>query len=487
MRLRSSSYFALSAVACACAGAFVIACSSDDGLISPAPSADAGPLLDGALPDREVADSSTTDPADAGHLIFTTEEIAAMKTMSPLPSVPADPTNAFADNPAAAVLGQRLFFDKSFSGALAIGDPLTTGSTGAVGQAGTLSCFSCHSSKAMDDDRSKPNNVSLGTDYGTRNALSIVNSSFYKWTNWGGRFDSQWSLPLAVAENGKIMKSSRLQIAHMLYAKYKTDYDAIFPVPLDAALDPAAADAARFPATGRPKAAADADGPWELMTQPDRDIVMRIYANFGKAIAAYMRRLVSRNAAFDRLVTVVASDQTGGNTVGEDAKRGARVFLGKGKCSACHSGPNFSDDQFHNIGVEQTGPNVPAIDNGRLTDIPQLLGSPFNTNGAYSDSTTTGKLTGVVASPANQGQFRTKSLRGLPASAPFMHSGQLATLDDVVKFYSAGGGSAGDGGVKDPKMTAIGLSTGEAADLVAFLKTLGGEDVPAALLMDTSK
>ncbi len=75
----------------------------------------------------------------------------------------------------------------------------------------------------------------------------------------------------------------------------RADYDAIFPVPLDAALDPAAADAARFPAQGKPKQAmTDADGAWELMAAGDRAIVNRIYANYGKAIAAYLRRLVSR-------------------------------------------------------------------------------------------------------------------------------------------------------------------------------------------------
>src|SRR5437868_5521131 len=81
---------------------------------------------------------------------------------------------------------------------------------GVVGDTGKVACASCHGvgSQDLDDQRSAPNNVSLGTDYGPRNALGMVNSSFYKWTNWGGKFDSQWSLPLAVAENAKIMKST---------------------------------------------------------------------------------------------------------------------------------------------------------------------------------------------------------------------------------------------------------------------------------------
>ncbi|HSO34239.1 MAG TPA: cytochrome c peroxidase, partial [Labilithrix sp.] len=442
---------------------------------------DAGPLSDGALPDSSTPDSSTPDssapdspdPNDG----FAPAEIAAMSTLSPLPSLPADPTNAFANNALAAVLGQRLFFDKALSGAIVVGDDGTNGGLGAVGETGKVACASCHSSKATDDNRSKPNNVSLGTNYGTRNALSIVNSSFYAWTNWGGRFDSQWSLPLAVVENAGIMNGNRLQVAHLLWDKYKADYNAIFPVPLDARLDPADANAADFPPAGRPGQPA-----WDNMAADDKAIAMRIYANFGKAIAAYMRLEVSRNAPFDKYV---AGDKS---ALGADAKRGLKVFLGKGQCVQCHSGPNFADNQFSNIGVEQTGPRVPLTDFGRFQDVPALLASPFNTNSTYSDNVNTGKLTGLVAGDeAQRGRFRTKSLRGLTGAAPYMHSGQLATLEAVVDYYSAGGTSPGDAGVKDVRIKPLGLSAAEKSDLVAFLKTLDGDPVPAALLLDTSR
>lgn len=145
---------------------------------------------------------------------LTADELARAKTFSPLPAVPADPTNGFADNAAAAVLGQRLYFDSSYSGALAVASDGANGGLGAVGDRGKVACVSCHASPSGDDNRSKPGNVSLGTDFGTRNALPVVNAAFNKWTNWGGRFDSQWSLPLAVAENARIMKSTRLEVAH---------------------------------------------------------------------------------------------------------------------------------------------------------------------------------------------------------------------------------------------------------------------------------
>lgn len=413
---------------------------------------------------------------------LTADELARAKTFSPLPAVPADPTNAFADNAAAAVLGQRLYFDSSYSGALAVASDGANGGLGAVGDRGKVACVSCHASPSGDDNRSKPGNVSLGTDFGTRNALPVVNAAFNKWTNWGGRFDSQWSLPLAVAENARIMKSTRLEVAHLLFTKYRADYDAIFPVPLDAALSPTAADAARFPAAGKPKAAAtDPDGPWEQMTAGDRAIVNRIFVNYGKALAAYMRKHVSRDAPFDRFV---AGDTS---AISASAKRGFRVFTGKGQCATCHAGPNFSDDKFHALGVPQTGDKVPATDLGRFTDVAPLLTSPFNTNGDFSDDKTTGKLTGEAQNATQLGAFRTRSLRNLSTSPPYMHSGQLATLEAVVDFYDQGGGNVPDGGVKPSMLVPLALTAEDKADLVAFLKTLDGAPVDASLLQNTAR
>jgi cytochrome c peroxidase len=406
--------------------------------------------------------------------ILSPAELAEASKLTPLPAVPPDPTNAYADSAKAALLGQMLFFDKSYSGALAVADDGMNGGLGIVGNTGKVSCASCHAagSDAMDDRRSRPNNVSLGTDFGPRNALGIVNSAFYKWTNWAGRFDSQWSLPLAVAENPKIMNSTRLEVAHLLWNKYRVEYSAAFPTPLDAALDPQAADANRFPPAGKPGVAAFDDMPID-----DQVIVNRIFANYGKALQAYMRQLVSRNAPFDRFM---AGDD---HAISESAQRGLEIFLAS--CVSCHSGPNFADDDFHALGVPQTGPHVPATDNGRFADVPPLLASAFSSNGAYSDDTTTGKLTGLAQDASQTGQFRTKSLRNLSLSGPFMHSGSFATLEEVVAFYNAGGGLPG--GMKDPKIVALSLSTEDQANLVAFMKTLSGEPVRVDWLVDTSK
>lgn len=461
--------------------AWLLACTGDDTMVTPdggTPDGgtipiEAGPV-DASLPDTSRPDVTQPDPNDG----FTAAEWATLKTLSPQGAKPpADPTNKYADNAAAARLGQMLYHETSYSGPLTIGSNGTNGGLGAVGEAGKVACVSCHSGSGSEDSRSKPNNVSLGTAYGTRNALSVFESSYQTWTNWGGRFDSQWSLPLAVAENASIMKSTRLEVVHMIRTKYKAEYEAAFP-----ALDAGLSDTARFPLVGKPKAnAADPDGPWEGMTAADKTVVNTVYSHFGKAIAAYIRLLVTKDAPFDRYV---AGDRS---ALDEAQKRGLRTFLGKG-CVTCHSGPGFTDGKFHAIGVGQTGPNVPATDNGRFQDVPALLASAFNTNGAYSDDVNTGKLTGLVQEASQTGQFRTPTLRGVARSAPYMHSGQLATLADVMAYYDKGGNDTGDAGiVKDPLMKPLGLQGTAAADLARFLEGLSGGPIAPALLQDTHK
>ena len=294
-----------------------------------------------------------------------------------------------------------------------------------------------------------------------------VNSSFYEWTNWGGRFAAQWELPLAVAENPLTMASTRLKLAHFNYDNYKTQYEAIFGA-LPAALDATASDAGRFPATGKP-----GDATWDTDTSTaDKAAVNLIIVNYGKALEAYMRKLVSRNAPFDQYVA------NGAGNLSESAIRGAALFVGKAKCNACHSGPFFSDNQFHNLGGL-------GADDGRFKDAGALKGSALNIDGVFSDKTDTGRLanlTSPMTDVTTHSAFRTASLREVKDTAPYMHAGQLADLPAVVAFYNAGGGEPVSGSTKDPLLTPLGLSEAEQADLVEFLKTLSGEPVPGTLL-----
>jgi cytochrome c peroxidase len=398
---------------------------------------------------------------------LTGEERAKLATLSPLGPPPADPTNAYADHPGAARLGQRLFFDADLSGPLLVDSAL-----GRAGERGRVACHTCHDGPALDDQRPLPNHVSIGTRAGGRNSPPVLNSAHYAWTNWGGRFDSQWSLVLGAIENPEVMNGTRVAVIRTVYAKYRDDYDAVFPVPLDPALDPAAGSA-RFPADARPSAAG---GAWEAMAEADRAIVDRAFADVGKAVAAYMRLLVAGDAPFDRFA---AGDD---GAIPPAARRGYRLFLRH--CESCHGGPHFQDDAFHALGVAQFGPGVPEVDLGRFTDVVPLLASSFNTAGPHSDGP--GRLGDLAQDPAQRGQFRTPTLRNVAVTAPYMHAGQLATLDAVVAFYNAGGGRVA-GIVKSAQLVRLDLTAEEQADLVAFMESLTDTRVPPGLLVDTSR
>ncbi len=411
---------------------------------------------------------------------FSAAEMTKISALSPLPALPAEPTNRYADDPKAGALGQKLFFDARYSGAISPGGAkdASNGGLGAAGEKGKLSCQSCHIDKWLQDNRSNPANVSLAADWIIRNTPTLVNSAFYKRFGWIAGPDSMWCQSLFPAEEEHHIGGSRCGIAHLLWSKYKEEYNAIFD-PLDPALDPMHASAARFPAECKPKAMGAPDGAWERMAAADRAIINRIFVNFGKTQEAYIRKLVSRNAAFDRFV---AGEK---DAMGASAKRGLKLFIGKAACDACHNTPFFSDNKAHNTGVPQTGPHVPMVENGAYDGAGFALGNEFNSSSEWSDDRNTGRLSGVMQAEEDKGKIRTKSLREVKETAPYMHAGQHATLTEVMDFYNRGGDTSSVG-TKDPLIKPLNLTPAEIADLVAFLETLTGDPVPAELLANTA-
>jgi cytochrome c peroxidase len=369
---------------------------------------------------------------------LTTAERAALATQSPLPAVPPDPNNTVADDPRAAQLGQMLFFDVDLAGPL-----LADSERGKAGELGKLSCASCHAGPALDD---AGKHVSVGGKPGTRNTPPVLDSVFYTWSNWGGKFDSQWALALGASEKPDVMNGTRLAIVRVVITQYRAEYEALF-----GKLDDALLDDKRFPPGGKPGTPA-----WDGMTDADRALIDRTFANTGKAIAAYMRKLVARDAPFDRFI---AGDD---NAISAAAKRGARLHVKH--CKVCHDGPHFTDNQFHAIGVAQFGAGVPAVDLGRYTDAPAA----------------------IARTDALRGQFRTPTLRNVAVTAPYMHAGQFPTLAAVVAFYNAGGGHV-EGVTKDREMRPLALTPEQQADLVAFMQTLTATALPPALLANTSR
>ncbi len=397
------------------------------------------------------------------------EERAALREFLLPAAPPANPTNQWADDPEAAALGQQFFFDTRFSGPLLVGSDGLNGGLGAPGEVGRVSCASCHDpADGGVDHRSRPSNTSLAAGWTGRHSPTVLNAAFASspWTFWDGRKDSLWSQALGPGENSVEHNGSRLQFAHLIYDLYRAEYEALF------GSMPDLADTGRFPPEGKPN-----DPAWEGMAAGDKDLVNRVYANFGKAIEAYERELVSGDSAFDRYMEGEES------ALSASALRGAKLFVGRAACNECHRGPILSDGRFHNLGVPQSGcAACPPQDRGRAAGIAGVLGDPFNRAGAFSDAADSSHLAALAAGPRDEGAFKTPTLRNVSRTAPYMHTGSLATLRDVVAFYRDGGGVDGFAGGKDPAIRPLALSDHDVDDLVAFLLSLEGADLPAALV-----
>jgi cytochrome c peroxidase len=156
-----------------------------------------------------------------------------------------------------------------------------------------------------------------------------------------------------------------------------------------------------------------------------------------EAIAAYERTVISTNSAFDKYVLGDAK------AMEETAVRGMALFKGKARCVLCHNGPNFTDNQFHNLGVPQVGP------------MKEDLGRFY-----------------VTRQEHDKGAFKTPTLRSITETAPYMHDGVFKTLEEVVDFLDKGGGANPN---LSPMLKPLGLAQQEKADLIAFLKALTGE------------
>jgi cytochrome c peroxidase len=165
--------------------------------------------------------------------------------------------------------------------------------------------------------------------------------------------------------------------------------------------------------------------------------------NIAKAIATFERSVISKNAPYDKYW---AGDKS---AMSASAVNGMNVFFGKAKCAICHNGPVFTDSGFHNIGVKPAG--LLKVDLGR-----------------YNES----------KDDFDKGAFKTPGLRDITKSAPYMHNGSEATLQDVIEFYDRGGDAKEN---VSPFITPLELTGQEKKDLVEFLKALDGDPILVTL------
>jgi cytochrome c peroxidase len=221
-------------------------------------------------------------------------------------------------------------------------------------------------------------------------------------------------------------------------------------------------------------------GPLPAETKAGTVEADRLLSNFGKALEAYERRIISTGSRFDRFVEAL---RRGANAepsaqLSDSAQRGLKLFVGRGQCVLCHSGPNFSDGEFHNIGL----PGVSA-DQGRFNGILDLRDDRFNGLGAYSDDRgekANIKLRYLAVKTNHLGEFKTPTLRNVAQTAPYMHDGRFTTLREVLDFYSELPGEPAYGH-REETLKAGHFAEEEKADIEAFLRTLTGGPLDESL------
>lgn len=351
---------------------------------------------------------------------WSTAEQRVLRTLwiESLPPLPPDPSNAVADDPDAARFGHRLFFDSRLSPSNAI------------------ACATCHRPELRFTDGMQKGR---GVGQSRRNTMSLVGSAYSPWQYWDGRRDSQWAQALSPIEDPAEHGGDRDFVTRFIAgdAGLRADYEAIFgPVP-------------------------------DLEEKRNVDAM---FADIGKAIAAYERLIMPGPSRFDAYIEAVLDGN--GNTAGElfsdEEAQGLRLYIGEAACTQCHNGPLLTNHEFHNTGLLSFPGEVP--DKGRATGVREVLADPFNCLGPFSDANEPdcAELKFARTGADILGAFRTPSLRNLENTAPYMHKGQMWTLAEVLGHYN----EAPPAMIGHNEAKPLELTEQQLAQLEAFLNTL---------------
>jgi cytochrome c peroxidase len=253
----------------------------------------------------------------------------------------------------------------------------------------TLSCSSCHlPAKAFADGQRTA--IGMGKQRLLRNAPTVLNAVYNPVQGWEGKFtrvDQQINAALAHPQVMDMGEEADLIARLGEVPQYRAMFQNAF-----------------------------GDGPTQ------QHII--------QALAAYIGTLTTGNSPFDRYAR---GDK---QALSDRQKSGLALFIGKAGCVQCHNGPNFTDSQFHSLGL-------PGDDPGRF------------------------RVTGLEA---DRGRFRTPTLRNISLTGPYMHDGSVSSLAEVMAIYDAGGGAS----PKSELLKPLNLTSQEKRDLIAFLESLSG-------------
>lgn len=256
----------------------------------------------------------------------------------------------------------------------------------------TLSCLSCHAPGAGYADNKAKSKGFEGVLL-DRHTPSVINTAYYDELFWDGRASSLEEQALGPIQNPMEMNQTLDGLVETVEGieGYQPMFDEVFDGKINA-------------------------------------------ENIAKAIAAFERTIIVDDTKHDRFI---AGDN---DALTEQEKFGMEIFVTKGNCLTCHSGPNFTDNNYHHVGIDSDDP------------------------GRYD----------VTQEEEDMGKFRTMGLRGIAATAPYMHDGRFDTIEEVVDYYDRGG----DGHVNQSEfIQPLGLTEEEKEALVAYLHAISG-DVP---------
>jgi len=319
--------------------------------------------------------------------------------IGPLPPVPIPEDNPM--TPEKIELGKLLFFDARLSAD------------------GSLACVSCHL-----PDQGWTTNTPLSPAYPTnmerRNSQTLINVAYNKALIWDGRAAILEKQALGPIQNPLHMNQNLDLLVEKLNAI--PDYAERFQKVFGTSVTP--------------------DG-------------------LGKALAAFERTLVTRNAPFDRYME---GDR---QAMSAEAQRGMELFKAKARCILCHNGPNFTDSQFHNLGV----PAAPLLAHPLVQASIRFDTKRMKVQEYQQVSEDLGRYL-VTKEENDKGAFKTPTLRNAAQRDPYMHNGVFQSLEDIIDFYDKGGGSVAG---KSPLIQPLGLTPSEKRDLLAFLHALTGD------------
>ncbi len=354
-------------------------------------------------------------------VILSEEEIDRTLRHGPWPpAVTLDPSNRVSGNANAIALGEVLFSDPVLS------------------KDGAMSCSSCH-----QPGRDFTDGVARAEGRKTldRNTQALWNLAGQRWFGWSGDSDSLWAQnltpllnPAEMGHDAHSVQSAFLESAH------RPEYEVLFgDLSLESALETT--------------------------------------VNVSKVLAAYIETLRSGKTSFDHFRDALAQgDMKMAAQYPEPAQRGLQIFIGRGNCAFCHSGPAFTNGEFHDAAVPYLLKQG-RVDPGRAEGIDRLLGSPFTLNGDFTDDPRKSgawAVRNVRFQHGNFGIFRVPTLRRAARTSPYMHDGSLPDLAAVVQHYDKIDMERlhSDG---EAILRPLGLSDQDAENLEAFLKTLSDD------------